>query len=141
MEGDGGLAGAGCQRKQDSIFVFRDRFEGVLNGDFLKVVGRLCAADIFKGNRIEFVFPFVGRRERFIPEFIGRGEFGNHAFFSRTHFNLINFLAVGSVSEVEFKFFSVVLGLCHTFTNTQIIAFGFYYCQFNAFVNQNIIGN
>ena len=64
LKGDEGFAGPGGQSEKDALLFFGDGFHGVVDGDLLVIAHVFGAADIFKGDAVEFVAPVVlfGRR-------------------------------------------------------------------------------
>ena len=141
MKGNRRLAGAGCQGQQDAGLVFGEGLQGIVDRDFLIIARRLCAADVFKGHRVEFVFPGIRRWESPAPQFIGRGELPDQPLFAGVHFDLVDFLAVGSEGKVQLELLSVILGLAHAFAHHVFVALGFNDRHLPVFIKQDVIGD
>jgi len=141
LEGDEGLAGAGCQRQQDALFVRGDGCHGFVDRDLLIVAQFFRAAHIFIGHLIEFLEPVVLLAESQIPEFLRGGEFEHIAFRTRLHVDLVDGFAVGGVGVSELQLLGVILGLGDAFPDRDLVRFGFDNRQFAPVVLKDIIGD
>ena len=140
LKGDGGLAGAGRERQQDTVITFRDFIEYPVGGNFLIITNRPTPALIGKRHHGKSVPPRVLFGKRHLPEFVRGRVPRDLAFLAGFHVHGVDALAVGGVGEPHRQFLRVLFRLSDAFRQRFIPRLGLIHGQHPIAIFQHIIG-